>query len=141
MTLEENVNNLKRLTQELAEEVHHEEYGDAFKYIHLLFDKVESYIVILDNDCKILYLNPSVIKNCKEKLGISVGVGDNCLKLLKDGKELCKDCVVKTCVNQRKVLNQIIISPNTGIKYWKTCIPLVYNGVSGVIEILEEHNG
>jgi hypothetical protein len=134
------LNNLKLLTQELAEEIHRKESGQAFKYMGLLFDNIESYVAIIDKDCKILYLNPSAIRNYKDRVGKDIKIGDNCITLLQDNKDFCKNCLTKTCINNRNVLNEIIISPNTGIKYWRTCIPLAYDGVSGVIEILEKHN-
>ncbi len=43
-------------------------------------------------------------------------------------------------MNQGKVLNEIFESKKTGKKYWRTCIPLAYNGMAGVIEIWEKHN-
>ena len=105
----------------------------------LLFDNVESYIAIIDKDCNLLYLNPSAIKNYKDRTGFTIQIGDKCIKLLQNNPEFCKDCSARKSITNKKVFNEIILSPNTGIKYWRTCIPLVYDGVSGVIEILEPH--
>ena len=135
------LNNLQRLTQELAEEIHYEEYGHVFKLMSLIFDNVESYVVIIDTNCKLLYINPAAIKACKDLVNIDINTGDNCIKMMQSNPELCKDCLAKSCINQKKVLNEVTISPNTNIKYWRTCIPLAYDGISGVIEILEKLNG
>ena len=139
MSLEENVNNLKRLTQELAEEIHHKENGNMFKFMKLLFNNIESFVTIVDEDCNMLYLNPSAIKFSKEMVNLDMKEGDNCLEWIGD-KKFCEDCIVKPCMNQKKILNQVMTSPITHKKYWRTCIPLVYDGVSGVIEIVEKYN-
>lgn len=133
------LDNLQRLTHELAEEIHKKENGYMFEFIKLLFNNIESFVSVLDDKCNILYINPSAIEFAKEHINLDVKIGDNCL-LWSHNIENCKNCIVKNCMYQKKVLNEIMISPNTGIKYWRTCIPLVYNGVSGVIEIVERYN-
>ena len=141
MSLEKNINNLKRITQELAGEIHDKEYGDMFRFMRLLFDRVESYVSIVDKNCNLIYINPSAIRNYKERTGGDIEIGDKCIKLLQNNPEFCKECLAKDCINQKIILNKVFISPNTGLKYWRTCIPLIYDGVSGVIEILEKYNG
>lgn len=141
MSLEDSVNNLRRLTQELAEEIRYEEYGQAFKFMRLIFDNIESYITIMDSNCKILYINPSAIKSAKDLLNVDLHVGSNCKDIINIINPIhCKDCLARACINKRKVLNEIFGSIKTGKKYWRTCIPLAYNGISGVIEIWEKHN-
>jgi len=136
-----NLELLKQLTQELAEEIKLGKNGNTFNSICSIFDNLESYVAIVNSDCKLIYLNPSAIRNYKIRTNMDIKIGDNCLKLLQDNKEFCLDCLSQRCKNQRKVLSEIMTSPNTGIKYWRTCIPLIYNGTSGVIEILERHHG
>lgn len=139
MSLDDNVNNLKRLTQELAEEIHRDEEGRAFKFIKTLFNNIESFVAVVDDECNIIYINPSAVKFAKDNLKLDITKGDNCLLWIKD-KMFCENCIVKNCMNQKKILNEIMISPNTKLRYWRTCIPLVYNGVSGVIEIAEKYD-
>ena len=130
---------LQQLTQELAQEVHNKENGKTFNFIKLLFNNIESFVAVIDEKCNILYINPSAIIFAKTHLNMDVKEGDNCLLWMQTDK-FCDKCVIKTCISQKKVLNEIMISPRTNIKYWRTCIPLVYDGVSGIIEIVEKYN-
>ena len=136
-----NLDGLKRLTKELAEEIHYEEKGRVFKLMRLIFDNIESYVTIMNSDCGILYINPSAYSSFKENFNIDIHEGTNCKEIINlFSQDYCKNCIAKMCMSQKKVLNEIFESKKTGKKYWRTCIPLAYNGVSGVIEIWEEHN-
>jgi hypothetical protein len=132
-----NLDGLKQITQELAEEIHQEQHGKAFEFVKLLFDHIESFVVLIDNNCNFIYINPAVIKYSKEKLNMDIKQGDGC-QIWSKGYFNCENCIVKTCINQRRVLSESLTSPHTNIKYWRTCIPLAYDGVSGVIEIVEK---
>jgi transcriptional regulator with PAS, ATPase and Fis domain len=134
------LNGLKKITQELAEEIHNEQHGKAFEFIRLLFDHIESFVAVIDDKCNFVYINPAVVKFSKDTLKMDVKIGDNCQVWAK-GYFNCDDCIVKSCINQRRVLSESMTSPHTNIKYWRTCIPLAYDGVAGVIEIVEKVNG
>jgi hypothetical protein len=137
-----NLDGLKQLTMELAEEIHYDEHGSVFKLVCMIFDSITSYVTIMDTECKLIYINPSAVKACKDILHINVQPGDNCRKIIGTiDPSYCKKCMAKICMNQKKVFNEIFTSRKTTKKYWRTCIPLAYNGVSGTIEILEKYNG
>jgi len=130
---------LSKLTRELAEEIHKKESGLAFKSICIVFDNLKSIISIIDSDCKFIYLNKAAIDYTHDLLKIDISIGDHCLKLLGNDSKLCESCSSKKCVNERRIISEVFKSPNTHIKYWKTAIPLIYDGISGVIIILENN--
>jgi len=132
---------LKHLTQEIANEIHEKQHGKAFEFIKLLFDNIKSFVAVVDGNCKIIYVNPAVIKFANENSIVDIKLGDNCKMLFSKTKFECDNCVVKSCINQRRVLSEEVTSKYTGIKYRLTCIPLAYDGIAGVIEIVERIYG
>jgi len=139
-SLESNVNSINLLTAELAKEVHDNFYGQAFKCICAVFDGLHSIVAITDDKCNLIYLNKAAIDYVHDLLKINIKVGDHCLALLANNYHMCETCLSKKAMVDKRVMNEIFISPNTGIKYWRTAIPLVYDGVSGAITILERYN-
>ena len=134
-----NLDNLKRLTKELAEEVEYQEHGIAFKFIKLILDSIKSPAFIITREYDTVYLNPTAIKMAK-KYGISTELGVKCYNVLFHKDEPCKECPVTRALKTRRVENTEWKSPLTGKKYMVTDIPLLFNGVAGVIEILNPIN-
>ena len=134
-----NLDGLKRLTKELAEEIEYHEEGPSFKFIKLILDSVKSPVVIISNDFKTIYLNPLAIA-MGEKYGIDTSLYVHCYEAVMGINSPCKGCPAKRALKSKQIENTEWISPVSGIKYMVTDIPLIYDGVSGVIEILNPIN-
>ena len=53
----------------------------------------------------------------------------------------CKNCPINKSLKTREVSTIPYKSDITGIEYRMLCIPLVFDGVSGVLAILSDKNG
>ena len=124
---------LKRLTKELAEEVEYDEKGPALRFIELILDNIHSMAGILDKDCNVVFINKSAIDYCKMN---NIDFTDKGICPMKLSKEYCKNCPVKDTIKSRTVESVKYISPVTGRCISYTCIPLIFNGVSGVIALI-----
>ena len=131
-----NLDGLKRLTQELANEIKCEETGPALEFCKLILSSIKSPSVIINKDFKVVYLNDVAIK-LGLKYGIDTTLGTKCYKARYNLDKPCKDCpLVK---ETREIQNIKWKSPHSGITYMITTIPLLYNGVSGVIKIFNKN--
>ena len=136
--LKEIDNNLKEITYRIANEIRYKELGPAFKFLQLILNNVrDPAFVISSKSMKILYANKAAKKIVKEKLGKTNIVGKPCYHIFNRDK-MCEDCLVFESIKEKKVMTRIIQTPNHN-PYVCTCIPLIYNGVSAVIEILDEY--
>jgi len=127
---------LRELTQELAEEVKEHDKGPFWNLITLILDRIDSYVAILSNSKELLWVNKSLICHCNDlNIDIESLIGQDCRKL---GfcEELCDKCPVYLAKKRK----QVVMKPYTCNLSKDTkkliCIPLVYNGVSGIIVIL-----
>ena len=139
-----NLTPLRRLTKELAEEIEYEEHGKAWKFITLILNSVNSPAAIIDSDHKLLFINKETIKRHKNigfeienEVGKSVRKTRFCKPLAMD----CSKCPVQLAMDTREVHTIDYKSDITGINYKMLCIPLVFDGVSGVLAILSDKNG
>jgi len=64
--IDDTINNLKRLTKELAEEIKYDEIGPLFKFCKLICDNLKTMVLIIDLKSVIKYMNPSCEKYLKE---------------------------------------------------------------------------
>jgi hypothetical protein len=132
---------LREITEELANEIHDEERGKIWDLVTLIFDNVDSPVCIFDNECNILYLNPRTIiglgrvgQDGNEWIGKNAKDTDGCNNLD------CDTCKIKKVLCSRKVETVTYCSPYSDEKFNMVCIPLIYNGTSGVITILGDIN-
>jgi len=136
--MSENLNKLNRLTKELAEEIKYEETGPALKFCKLILGSIKSPAFIIDKDYNLIYGNPEAERLGKKyNVFTKSGIGKKCYEVQYPGQGgPCKDCPAIKAIKTKKVENTEWKSKNSKITYMVTDIPLVYNGVSGVIEIL-----
>ena len=139
-----NLSSLKRLTKQLAEEIEYDEHGTAWKFITLILDSVNSPSAIIGADHKLLFINNETIKrhnkigfDIENELGKSVRKTRFCKPLGMD----CSKCPVQNSMKTKEVYTIDYKSDITGILYRMICIPLVFDGVSGVLVILSDKNG
>jgi len=138
------LNSLKRLTMELAEEIEYDEHGKVWKFITLILDSVNSPAAIIGADHTLLYINKETIKrhaiqgfDIEDELGKTVRKTRFCRPLEMD----CSKCPIMKSMETKEVYTIDYKSDITGILYKMICIPLVFDGVSGVLAILSDKNG
>ena len=139
--MSKNLNKLKRLTKELAEEVHYAEEGPIFKLVTLLLDNVTTFAVIVDNDKNLIWANKASINNASTAgINIESYYGQDCSKIhLCNGE--CDKCPVTKAVTSKKVHTTFFECVVSHDIYDMICIPLIYDGVSGVIVMMGEKHG
>jgi len=139
-----NLSPLRRLTRELAEEVEYDEHGRAWKFMTLILNSVQSPAAIIGSDHKLLFVNQETIKRhtahgfeIESEVGKTVRKTRFCKPLAMD----CSKCPVQKSIDTKEVHTIDYRSDITGILYKMICIPLVFDGVSGVLTILSDKNG
>jgi len=131
---------LKQLEEELRQEIEGNlKEGPLFGMLVSYFDKFGTYIAILKSDRTLIYLNKSArdrIKLCGTNPDDLINkpcmaIGGEC--------ELSENCSLKECVNTKKVVSKVNVKGFLSDKrYNLVCLPLIYNGVSAVIEMWTE---
>jgi len=134
---EYNLNELKNLTKELAIGIQKKK-SNIFDKIKFIFDGLHSPIAIIDNEYRMIYLNDEIKKLAKEETGVNIKEGEVCYKVLYGRNNVCDDCLVRKALETKKVIISKRCLQNTKEELIITCIPLIYNGISGVIKIFEK---
>jgi len=139
-----NLTPLRRLTKQLAEEIEYDEHGRVWKFITLILESIQSPAAIIDKNHTLLYVNKETFSRFK-KVGFD---GKKYLGKSIEGSEFCKPlgmecdkCPVKLAMDSKEVHTIDYKSFVTGVDYRMICIPLVFDGVSGVLAILSDKNG
>jgi hypothetical protein len=134
--LENHIQELENITHKLALEVHRGVHGPTYEFCQLVLNNLQTPALIIGNTYEIIYLNNCARKYIKEKTDISVRLGKTCYKEVFNLNDVCNGCPVKLAIDNRKVYFVDFISPKTSLKYSVICIPLIYDGVAGAIEII-----
>lgn len=131
---------LKMLTEELAKEMSGENSnGQIFELLKQYFDGLESFVSILDKDGNVLYLNKCLSKRLRELGHQDANCYINKPVIEIDPKKMIHQKTVMKCIKTKKVTIQKGLKSKYSEKiYDLVCMPLKYDGVSGVIEIWEE---
>lgn len=132
-----NLRSLKKITKELANEVLKDDSGPMFQLMTLFFDNIKTPVSIITPDYKLLYMNPIKKKMCLKKMKKGI---DYCYKLFFNRKKACTYCPVRKTIRSRSV-STYSYDNGDGSKVKTTCIPLIYNGVSAVVQIQQEEKG
>jgi len=128
---------LKELTTELAIQVRIlGEHTELIELLELIFDNIQSIIFIIDNNDNIVSMNNAASVHASE-CGANIEVGDKWYKMwkLSDPPPIYPS---KRAIETRRILTSIQKSPVSDKTFFVTVIPLIYNGVSGTINICEE---
>ena len=136
--LDEQLRYLRKLTEDLAVEVKDEEYGFAYEFCKRLADNIKSFVIMVDKDETVLYMNPSFQKNLK-KIKAKLEVGQKWYEGWGMDKSP-KDFPLEECIKSKMMLIRDYQSPLTGRFLHAVLIPLSYNGVSGAVCIFEYGN-
>ena len=135
---------LRRLTKELSEEIEYDEHGKIWKLITFILDNVGSPAAIINKKHALLYIN----KNCRERfkeLGFDgekyIGKNIKGSKFCESLLSACDECPIQKTLDTKEVHTLDFTSKISNINYKMICIPLIFDGVSGVLAILSEKNG
>jgi len=134
------IEEIKSITARIAKELGEPPAAShLLTFLKLIFDNLKSYVLIIGADNTILYMNPAVAEGMT-RYGLKCNVGDKCYKTfyLKDSP--CDHCFAKEAIETRHVVFNSLESPFDHKQYLSICIPLIVNGVSGVIELVRERN-
>jgi len=131
---------LKMLTEELEREMHGDSTnGHIFSLLMEYFDGIESFVSIIDRDGTVLYLNKYLRDRLKELGHQDANEYINKKVIEIDPKRTIHQKTVMKCIDTKKITVQRDVKSKYSNKiYDLICMPLKYNGVSGVIEIWEE---
>ena len=133
--LSQRISNLKNLTRELAEEIEYEKYSHVLDFIKLILDAIKSPAMIITKDYKVIFINKEALKLSK-KYKVTIDYSKTCYEMQYGTDKPCKDCPAKKAIKSRQVENSEWTSHLSGMDYMVTDIPLLFNGVAGVIEVL-----
>ena len=134
--IDNTMNNLRRLTQELAEEIKYDEVGPMFKFCKLIFDNLKTKVVIIDTKGIIKYMNKTLL-DYASKFNLDLKVGNNWYIPCGFDKEP-EIYPAKEAIENRQVIHAIFKSKKTGNTLDIIAIPLIFNGVSGAICLLNQ---
>ena len=137
MSLEMSINNLDRINKELALELKEKKIGEKLKIVEFILDNLKTKAIIITSDYEILYFNKS-FGDFFGKYNLKVNLGDNWWQKMYDSPIPKEWCPVKEAIASKKVIKKIIDGEITKSKYSFVCVPLIYNGISGVIAFIDE---
>ena len=138
--LDISIEQLKKVTSELAIEIHSEseEKKEVLKMLSCVFDMVEEIVIILNIDCETEYINPFAIEMIKNVSKTNIKKGDHICKEVFGENLPCSMCITKKAIETRKVVMDKFTSPSSKKTYTVMAIPLLYNGTAGAAIIMKE---
>ena len=131
---------LKQLTEELKKLENDVYNSPLFTMLTYYFNTINTRIIIFDNQKRGLFINKYGLDKFKE-----MGFDGTQLIGKKCPPNFCPlygdKCPNGQCIKTKKVVTRCDVDcplPNSKERHHVTCIPLKYNGVSGVVEIWTE---
>ena len=125
---------LKKITQELAKEIEAPEDDGILDLLRMIFDQIHTGISVISKDHRLVYLNPVL----RETIGRDIDMGKKCFEAIEGRNSPCPHCPVEKVLSSRKVEILEYTPPSSKRCYVVTCIPLLANGATGVIQIMRE---
>jgi len=105
-----------------------------------VIDNIDSYVAVVSLDLKMIMTNKKMATMLNERLGVCPKAGDPVYKTLYNLDEIPSWDPFIPAIKRRRVTMREFISPTTKRKYGLIAIPLIYNGVSGVIAIATDED-
>jgi len=133
----ENLKKLRELTEELAHEVD-DNHGKQLEFLKIVFDNIQSQVMILSKDDKIIFTNDACDDYNKKTYGKPLSVGKIWYEEMGIFKPDC--CPAWKAIEKRDVVTDRFENPTTGEVFIVTAIPLINNGESGTICIYTQEN-
>lgn len=137
MSLEQRINKLDDITKQLALEIKEGNSTNTLKLLEYILDKVNTKAIIVKEDYTILYLNQALEEFFREH-NLDITVGMNWWERFYNSQSPLDWCPIKKTIESKKVTKQVLNGELTKKKLEIICIPLLYNGVSGVIAFFWE---
>jgi len=106
----------------------------------LIIDNIDSYVAIVTLDLKMALVNKKMKNMLNERLGLCPSVGDPVYKSLYNMDTIPDWDPFVSAIKRRKIIIREFVSPTTKRKYGLIAIPLIYNGVSGVMAIATDED-
>lgn len=123
------LDDLRRITYELASEVESGAEGPTFDIVTFILDQINSPAMILNDDLEVIYQNGGMTEWLDQDYE-----GRKCFSAL-DRESPCEDCDALRSLETKKVIHgENSLSPNSASK---VTIPLIFNGVSGTMILFE----
>lgn len=134
--LESIISSLEELTSKLGTEISEGIHGPTFKFTQMVLDNLNTPCAIIDEGYHLIYANDSFVREFSYYLPTPLVFGDVCYETFHGRKSICEECHVEKSLESRHVLISSRQFPPSDKKYYVICIPLIYDGVAGVIEII-----
>lgn len=140
--IEKNIDYLKDITKDLAKEIDLNEHGPIISLLEIIFDNIESLVFIINTDDIIIFINKSAIEYMSRVHGCdgACAIGKTWYCSFCDEKP-DEGFIHDRAMNERRVLTEVFDSPFSDNKFEITAIPLVYNGTTGTICIMNIIDG
>lgn len=136
---------LKKITRELAEEIHDELHYDSdsvFQIVTLLLDHMPVLCEIVTPEHEIIFVNKHTKNHVKRMGGVEPQIGGTCFTEMFGVKDPCKTCPLDKAIRTGEVCQVKFLAPgmeakrrDQGMGGTLTAIPLKWNGTSAVILI------
>ncbi len=118
-------------------------HDDVLKKLNeyqLIIDNIDSYIAIVTIDLKMALVNKKLKEMLKDRLGICPSPGDPVYKTLYNLDTIPEWDPFVSAIKRRKIIIREFTSPATKRRYGLIAIPLIYDGVSGVMAIATDED-
>ena len=134
------LSNLRLITAELdttlAKDMLHPTFPsmrmDVFK---IVLDKIDNYVIVIDTNLKVIMVNKKTQELLQNTIGKCVCQGDDWYKVVFGLDSPPHWDPLTRAIKTRKVVIKTIESPHSPLKFNTINIPIIYNGVSGVVGI------
>jgi transcriptional regulator with PAS, ATPase and Fis domain len=134
------LSNLRLITAELDTTLGKDMLHPTFPTLRMeifktVIDKIDNYVIVVDTKLKVVMVNQKTKELLAKAIGKCVEPGDDWYKVVFGLDSPPSWDPLTRAINTRKVVIKTIESPYNKIKFNTINIPIVYNGVSGVVGI------
>lgn len=128
------LDNLRKLTEELANEVHKEEHGKVWMMLTMILDNLPLIATILDANEKPIYQNEYMKAQFKKYHGKEITTEFAVSEQIKGNAQ--NPTIFKDTLRTREIQEGEFFSDKSQINYKVVSIPLIYNGIAGAIMLM-----
>ena len=128
------LDNLKKLTAYLALELENKDYFHIMDLLGIIFNQINTLILVIDKNDKVIYMNKKMTQYFRQNK-CDVKIGDVWYKFW-GMKKPPIDYPAKEAIKKKTIIKKQMTSPVTNTTFDIIAIPLIYDGVSGTINII-----
>ena len=134
------LSNLRLITAELDTTLGKDMLHPNFPTIKMgifktIIDKIDNYVIVIDTNLKVVMVNQLAQDLILKATGKCINAGDDWYKVVFGLDSPPHWDPLTRAIKTRKVVLKTIESPLSKKKFCTINIPVIYNGVSGVVEI------